>query len=244
LLVHGAPSTVTWGSAEGLRTSPMTFQRAGSFTSGGKVATIAWSSPPVSTHCMGSTPTACPMSFIWDGMSIAPERTSIRTLLASAMCPRSAISPSLTSHIAVAPSPAAAGPAWYGGSGRRCASTNARGERNPRDSTAYPAADQPSQPVTATRSPGWAPPRVTGSWLRRSPSAVIDTMIESPRTTSPPTTAAPATWHSSRRPSISSLGQVTGSSAGTTRPSSSAVGTAPMAAMSARFCAAALRPTS
>ena len=32
----------------------------------------------------------------------------------------------------------------------------------------------------------------------------------SPRTTSPPTTAAPATWHSSRMPSISSVGQVTG----------------------------------
>src|SRR5690606_32372794 len=205
LLVQGAPSTVTWGSAEGLSTSPITFQRAGSFTSGGKVATMAWSSPPVSTHCMGSTPTAWPMSFIWDGMSTAPERTSMRTLLASAMCPRSAISPSLTSHIAVAPSPAAAGPAWYGGSGRRWASTKARGERKPRESTAWPAADQPSQPVTATRSPGWAPDRVTGSWLRRSPSAVIDTMIWSPRTTSPPTTAAPATWHSSRRPSMSSL---------------------------------------
>ena len=173
LLVHGAPSTVTWGSADGLRTSPITFQRAGSFTSGGKVATIAWSSPPVRTHCIGSTPTACPMSFIWVGMSIAPERMSIRTLLASAMCPRSAISPSLTSHIAVAPSPAAAGPAWYGGSGRRWASTKARGERKPRESTACPAADQPSQPVTATTSPGWAPARVTGSWLRRSPSAVI-----------------------------------------------------------------------
>ena len=39
-------------------------------------------------------------------------------------------------------------------------------------------------------------------------------MMVSPRTTSPPTTAAPATWHSSRRPSISSTGQVTGSSAG------------------------------
>ncbi len=93
-------------------------------------------------------------------------------------------------------------------------------------------------------SPGRAPPRVTGSWLRRSPSAVIATVMVSPPTTSPPTTAAPATWHSSRSPSISSAAQVTGRSAGTTRPSSSAVGTAPMAAMSARFCAAALRPTS
>lgn len=72
----------------------------------------------------------------------------------------------------------------------------------------------------------------------------METVMVSPRTTSPPTTAAPATWHSSRMPSISSVGQVTGSSAGTTRPRSSAVGTAPMAAMSARFCAAALRPTS
>lgn len=72
----------------------------------------------------------------------------------------------------------------------------------------------------------------------------MDTVMVSPRTTSPPTTAAPATWHSSLMPSISSTGQVTGSSAGTTRASSTAVGTAPMAAMSARFCAAALRPTS
>lgn len=114
----------------------MTFQRAGSFTSDGKVATMAWSSPPVSTHWSGSTPTAWPMSCIWVGMSTAPERTSMRTLLDSAMCPRSAIRPSLTSVMAVAPSPAAAGPAWYGGSGRRCASTKARGERKPRESTA------------------------------------------------------------------------------------------------------------
>lgn len=112
------------------------------------------------------------------------------------------------------------------------------------ESTACPAADQPSQPVTATTSPGWAPPLITGSWLRRSPRAVIEIMMVSPRTTSPPTTAAPATWHSSRSPSISSVAQVTGSSAGATRPRSNAVGTAPMAAMSARFCAAALRPTS
>ncbi|CAM5695589.1 hypothetical protein SANTM175S_06079 [Streptomyces antimycoticus] len=184
------------------------------------------------------------MSDICEGMSMSPERRSIRTLLASAICPRSATSPSLTSVMAVAPSPAAAGPAWYGGSGRRCASTKARGERKPRESTACPAADQPSHPVTATTSPGRAPDRVTGSWLRRSPRAVMATVMVSPRTTSPPTTAAPATWHSSRIPSISSAGQVTGRSAGTTRPSSSAVGTAPMAAMSARFWAAALRPTS
>ncbi len=102
---------------------------------------------PVSTHCMGSTPTAWPMSFIWVGMSMSPERRSMRTLLASAMWPRSAMRPSLTSHMAVALSPAAAGPAWYGGSGLRCASTKARGERKPRERTAYPAADQPSQPV-------------------------------------------------------------------------------------------------
>ncbi len=41
VLVQGAPSTVTWGSADRFSTSPMTFQRAGSFTSGGKVATMA-----------------------------------------------------------------------------------------------------------------------------------------------------------------------------------------------------------
>ncbi len=69
-------------------------------------------------------------------------------------------------------------------------------------------------------------------------------VMVSPRTTSPPTTVAPATWHSSRSPSISSVAQVVGRSAGATRPSRIAVGTAPIAATSARFCAAALRPTS
>ncbi len=88
---------------------------------------MAWSSPPVSTHCMGSTPTACPMSRICAGRSMLADLRSIRTPLAAAMCPRSATSPSLTSVIAVAPRSAAAGPAWYGGSGLRCASTKARG---------------------------------------------------------------------------------------------------------------------
>ena len=103
----------------------------------------------------GRTPTAWPMSFICDG-DVDGARAQIDTDLAGlARCARGRPrSPSLTSVIAVAPSPAAAGPAWYGGSGRRCASTKARGERKPRESTACPAADQPSQPVNATTSPG------------------------------------------------------------------------------------------
>ena len=64
--------------------------------------------------------------------------------------------------MAVAPASAARGPASYGGSGQRWALTTPTGERNPRPSTARPAAAQPSFPQTATTSPGRAPERVTG----------------------------------------------------------------------------------
>ena len=57
------------------------------------------------------------------------------------------------SIIAVAPASAACGPASYGGSGERWAPTTATGERNPRPSTASPAAAQPSRPHTAITSP-------------------------------------------------------------------------------------------
>src|SRR5690242_21249463 len=79
------------------------------------------------------------------------------------MCPRSASSPSLTSHIDDAPACAARGPSAYGGCGRRCASTTVRGERKPRVSTVTPASAQPSRPTTATSSPGRAPERSTGA---------------------------------------------------------------------------------
>ena len=166
------------------------------------------------------------------------------TPLATATCCRSATSPSLTSTIAVAPSSAARGPCAYGGSGRRCAATTLTGERNPRPSTASPAAAQPSRPVYATTSPGLAPDRVTGARPCRSPNAVTASTSTSARTTSPPSTRASSGRHSARIPSASSSSQATGRSGGTARPSSRPVGTAPMAATSARFCAAALRPTS
>ena len=94
-------------------------------------------------------------------------------------------------------------PAAYGGDGRRCASTRTRGERKPRDSTASPAAAQPSRPATATTSPGRAPERVTGSRPSRTPSAVTARVSVSARAMSPPTTLAPTGSHSSRRPSAS-----------------------------------------
>ena len=85
------------------------------------------------------------------------------TRLSAARCPRSASSPSLTSHIAVAPASAAAGPAAYGGVGRRCAATAAIGLEKPRRSTARPQADHPSRPASATTCPGRAPDRSTGA---------------------------------------------------------------------------------
>lgn len=75
----------------------------------------------------GSTPSACAASAICRGTSNASRRTSIATPLAAATCPTSASNPSDTSIMAVAPSRAACGPAEYGTSGRRYASTSSRG---------------------------------------------------------------------------------------------------------------------
>src|SRR2546421_436423 len=144
----------------------------------------------------------------------------------------------------VAPSPAACGPAAYGTSGRRCASTSSRGVRNPRDSTVYPAAAYPTRPASATTSPGRAPSRRTGSRPPRSPSAVTEMTSTGPLDMSPPTIPAPASAASSASPSASSSAQATFRSAGAQRPTSRAVGTAPMAATSARLAAAARCPTS
>ena len=83
----------------------------------------------------------------WPERPARRARRSMRTPLASAMWPRSATRPSLTSVIAVAPSSAARGPSAYGSSGRRCAVTTDTGERKPRPSTAKPAAAQPSRPA-------------------------------------------------------------------------------------------------
>ena len=108
------------------------------------------------------------------------------------MWPTSASRPSETSIIAVAPSSAATGPAASGGSGSRYAPTTAAGERNPRDSTASPAAAQPSRPATASTSPGRAPSRCTARPPRRSPSTVTAMVSTSDLVRSPPTTPAPS----------------------------------------------------
>jgi hypothetical protein len=158
--------------------------------------------------------------------------------------PRSDSSPSLTSHIADAPAIAARGPSSYGGCGRRWASTTTRGDRNPRASTAYPASAQPSRPAYATSSPGRAPERSTGGRPSRVPSAVTETTIRSPCTVSPPTRLTPSGSPSSASPRARSSAQAVGRSGGAASPTTIEVGRAPIAAMSARFCAAALRPTS
>ena len=135
-----------------------------------------------------------------------------------ARCPRSASSPSLTSHIAVAPSTASSGPSAYGGLGCRCACTSTSiGTPPPLASRccsrARPAADQPSRPASTTRSPGCAPERRTGGRPPRSPSAVTLTTTRSLDTMSPPTTTAPTTSASSRSPSARSVAHDTGTSA-------------------------------
>ena len=136
-------------------TLPTTLHAIGRSTSGGKVATSAWSSPPVSSHCQRvGVQRARGVLELLRHVERVRRRARTETPLAAATWPRSATRPSLTSIIAVAPSAAARGPSAYGGAGRRCASTRTRGDRNPRLSTARPAAAQPSRPATATRSPG------------------------------------------------------------------------------------------
>ncbi len=170
----------------------------------------------------------------------------MRTLLASAMWPRSRDEPVADVGHRGGAEPggggARVGTAVRGGGGPR---RRRGGERKPRESTAYPAADQPSQPVTATTSPGRAPARVTGSWLRRSPRAVMETVMVFTADHIAADDGRPRHLALVPQP-VHQLGgpgdrEVGGDHQG---PRSSAVGTAPMAAMSARFWAAALRPTS
>ena len=79
------------------------------------------------------------------------------------MWPRSASSPSETSHIAVAPATAAATPAGYGGCGQQCNATRSSNPDSPACRAAIPAAERPSVPATATTSPIRAPDRSTGT---------------------------------------------------------------------------------
>ncbi len=158
------------------------------------------------------------------------------------MWPRSASKPSLTSVMAVAPAPAACGPAAYGGCGTRCASTAALGDRKPRLSAANPAPARPSCPAYATTSPGSAPERSTGRTA--SPIAVTAMTILSDAVTSPPTMCAPTWAHSTSNPRVISSTHDTGRSAGAPNPTVRAVATPPIALMSERLHAAALRPMS
>ena len=145
--------------------------------------------------------------------------------------------------MAVAPASAAAGPPRTAARApggppppRRATGTRAR-------STASPAAAQPTRPASATTSPGRAPDRVTGGRPWSDPSAVIASVSVADVTTSPPTRPAPTTAASAQSPSASPVIVSTGGVGGAASPTSSAVGTAPIAAMSARLAAAALRPT-
>ncbi len=112
--------------------------------------------------------------------------------------PRSATRPSLTSHIAVAPSAGELGPEGVRRA-RLQVGLHQHVDRAPRRarsrccSSASPAADQPSRPASTTRSPGCAPERSTGGRPPRSPSAVTLTTTWSLETVSPPTTTAPTT---------------------------------------------------
>src|SRR5690606_21796857 len=240
-LSYGLPSTATHPS--GSPTDPLTDLPSRKAVDGGSVATSAWSSPPVSTQCSGSAPSAVLTSTKRSATVSLSVCTSIPTPEASAMCPRSASSPSETSIIAVAPANAAAGPAAYGGSGQRWAFTTLTGERNPLPNTASPAAAQPSRPHMATMSPGRAPERVTGARPPRSPSAVTLTTISSARTMSPPTTPTSACFASAATPSSNSVATAAGVSAGQANVTTTDIGTAPIAAMSARLTATAFRPT-
>src|SRR5690242_174279 len=125
LAVLGWPSTTTPSPGP---TSPSTRQRGGSRVPAGNVATSEWSSPPVSTHSWARASAGVGVGAGRDGDPVRSEilraaasnsrsglsRSEARricTPLASATCPRSASRPSLTSISAVAPSPAASGPA-------------------------------------------------------------------------------------------------------------------------------------
>src|SRR5690625_1705517 len=99
-------------------------------------------------------------------------------------------------------------------------------------------------PAWARTCPGRAPERRTGARPSRSPWTVTATTSRSPALRSPPSTPTPSGPHASASPRARSSTQVTGVVAGSTRPTTMLVGTAPMATMSAGFCAAARAPTS
>ena len=104
----------------------------------GKVATRAWSSPPVRIQMYGSTPSAGPTRRIGSGdLEGRRGHVDADTRLAR-RCDRGRRAARRTRRSSRWRPAWRRGPAAYGGSGRRYASTNTFGERNPRDSTAQP----------------------------------------------------------------------------------------------------------
>jgi hypothetical protein len=110
-------------------------------------------------------------------------------------------------------------------------------------STASPAAAHPWRPAIATTSPTWAPLRSTGA-VSQVPSTVTAMTTSLDMVRSPPTTLAPTRAASSAIPSARSSAHWAGRSAGAPRPTVSEWAVPPMALMSERLEAAALRPMS
>ena len=120
-------------------------------------------------------------------------------------------------------------------------STTARSNKS-----ASPAAAAPRAPETAITSPTRAPERSTGERPSRSPKAVTAIVNVSDTERSPPTTPHPGASCSQapRKPSAMPSRKLTAVSAGAAIATTSAVGTAPIAATSERFVAAAFQPRS
>ena len=133
---------------------------------------------------------------------------------------------------------------------RRDAASAASGvpcESTPRSkSRRIPAPATPSRPETATISPGRAPERSTGSRPSRSPNAVTAMVRTDDTERSPPTTPQPgdSAAQASRKPSAIPSRSDTGEFSGAAIATTNAVGTAPIAATSARLDAAAFQPRS
>ncbi len=109
--------------------------------------------------------------------------------------------PSETSSIALTPAAASARPSASRGHGRRYASTRSRGPSARPSSTARPAADAPSVPVTPTSWPGAAPSRPISSSARSAqPVTVTASVSAGPETRSPPAIVTPVRSASASAP--------------------------------------------
>ena len=118
--------------------------------------------------------------------------------------------------------------------------------RNRPNRSASPRAALPSSPATAMTSPGRAPERSTGARPSSDPRAVTAIVRVSETVRSPPSTAQPgaSASHAARRPSASPSTNERRVSSGIASATNSAVGRAPIAAMSARLTAADFQPRS